>query len=310
MTQSWPPPSPRRGPDFDPAPQQSAPTSPAWGDAARDGAEWSGAGEQAPHRAPAGEPVSAWPDPGVTTHGTEAAWPSAAGWSPADPPVVVPQPTPRPQLAVVTWTFIALCTAVYLGEVLVPGFFGQVDLDPVSGGREPWRFLTSAFAHAGLAHIVLNMLALWQVGRILELALGRARYAALYLLSALAGGVCYVWLVHVPTGVRPDDYGVVGASGAVFGLFGALLVLFRRIGVSTRSLWVTLALNVALAFGLPSIAWQSHLGGFLAGIAAGEVLLAAPRKGSNPRRTWILLGAIASLVVVLGVVRYLLWPSS
>lgn len=219
---------------------------------------------------------------------------------------------PRPQLAVVTWTIIAVCFTVWLAELLLPGFFQQVALSPALGEREPWRFLTSAFAHSlGITHIAFNMLALYSVGQGLELSLGRARFAALYLVSALAGGVGFVLLATPPSALNPlgDDWytGMVGASGAVFGLFGAMVVLYRHAGISLQSLGVVLALNALISFTVPGIAWQGHLGGFLAGLLLGWLMLRSTKDvwRGKPDRTWWWVAAVTLTLVAMLVVKYL-----
>lgn len=208
----------------------------------------------------------------------------------------------------VTWTVIAVCAAVWLAELMLPGFYEQVALSPAIGRYEPWRFATSAFAHdpRGIMHIVFNMLALWSVGQWMEPALGRARYAALYLLGALGGGVGYV-LMAMP-GSRAWTAGVVGASGAVFALFGATLPMYKHIGASSRSMWGVLAINALISFTLPNIAWQAHLGGFLTGVLVGQLMMAAVRETwrGKPNRTWPWLGLVAVGLVVALVAKYAL----
>ncbi|GAA1392159.1 rhomboid family intramembrane serine protease [Luteococcus peritonei] len=219
---------------------------------------------------------------------------------------------PRPQLAVVTWTIIALCVATWLGELMLPGFYEQVALSPALGEHEPWRFITSAFAHSrfGITHIAFNMLALYSVGRSLELSLGRARFAALYLVSALAGGVGFVLLAFPGSATNPLGVnwstGVVGASGAVFGLFGAMVVLYRHAGVSMQSLGIVLALNALISFTVPGIAWQSHLGGFLAGLVTGWLMLSSTKATwrGKPDRTWLWVAAVTAALVLMLVVKY------
>ncbi len=225
----------------------------------------------------------------------------------------VPAARPRPQLAVVTWSIIAVCLAVWLAEISIPGFFELVALSPAVGLLEPWRLMTSAFAHAiSPMHVAMNMFALWQVGRPLELALGRARYAALYLLSALGGSVGFIVLAMPPSDAHP--YGVnwftavVGASGAVFGLFGALLLLMKRMGGDIRQMAALVAVNAALPLFIPGIAWQAHAGGFLTGVAVGWVLSRGAeriRKGLPDRMTGG-LAIIAAVLVLLVIGRYML----
>lgn len=219
------------------------------------------------------------------------------------------QPAPQQQVVVrrpgtpVTYGIIAICAAVWLGEIASPSFEDAVVLAPVLGRDEPWRFVTSAFAHASWLHIACNMLALWTL-RSLEPFLGRARFAALYLLSALAGGVAYVALATPDT--QTWYTGVVGASGAIFGLFGALLIAYRTLKASTRQLWIVLAINAFISFGFPGIAWQAHVGGFLAGAAAGALVVRERQRAGRglPDRSWLWLGLMAVAVVAVAVVKY------
>ena len=136
-------------------------------------------------------------------------------------------------------------------------------------------------------HIVFNMLALWMVGgQYLEPLLGRLRYAALYLISAIGGSVVFLLLAQPPTGpVELDDLGswgtaAVGASGAVFGLFGALLVLNRKLGRSSAGMYATIVINAVIGFVVPGIAWQAHLGGLLTGAAVAAVIAVTSSQGA------------------------------
>ncbi len=137
---------------------------------------------------------------------------------------------------------------------------------------EPWRMLTTAFVHSTgfLLHVGLNMYMLWILGAVLEPMLGRGRFLALYLLSAWGGSVAVLWLSDLMTTV-------VGASGAIFGLMGALVVIQRSFGSPSRQLYILLAINFAIGF-IPgtNISWQAHLGGFVGGVLAAKWL--APRR--------------------------------
>ncbi len=228
-----------------------------------------------------------------------------------------------------TMWIIGICAAVYLVQYVRPSLTSQIAFVPALGTSEPWRFLTSAFAHAGLAHIGFNMYALWIMGTYLEPMLGRVRFVVLYLLSAFGGSVMYLLLAapqSVPDALR-DGPGAwwtpaVGASGAVFGLFGAFLVLQRRLGRSAAGMWVLIGINAVIGF-IPGfhIAWQAHLGGLLTGAAGAAVIAYAGRGGrgatapmgaaavSAARRAaaplqWAGLGAILVVLVALTVVKY------
>lgn len=211
-----------------------------------------------------------------------------------------PVSTGRP---VVTITIIAMCVVSFLLQQIVAGWTSRWAFAPFIGETEPWRFLTSAFLHSSsVIHILFNMVALWMVGPYLESMLGRARFAALYVLSAIGGSVGVLLLAS------PDALswyqGVVGASGAVFGLFGAVLVVLRRLGRDARSILVIIGLNIVIGFVVPQIAWQAHLGGLAVGALLGAAYAYAPVN----RRRLVGIGAttlVAVLLVAVAALRYL-----
>lgn len=153
---------------------------------------------------------------------------------------------------------------------------------------EWYRLLTGTFLHAGLWHVALNMLALWVLGSTLEPLLGRSRFLALYLVSALGGAVASYTF-------NPPNTVSVGASGAVFGLLGAILVVLRRLDRDTSGVMVILLLNVAFGFAVPSIDWRAHLGGLVVGAVQALAFAYAPAK----QRTLIGWGTTVLLVVLL-----------
>ena len=135
--------------------------------------------------------------------------------------------------------------------------------------------MTSAFLHYGMTHLLFNMWALWVVGPPLEAALGRLRYGALYGLSALGGSVL-VYLL--------SDLGAAtaGASGAVFGLFGATFVIGKRLNLDVRWVIGLIVLNLAFTFVIPlissqNISWQGHIGGLVTGVGIAAAYAYAPR---------------------------------
>lgn len=225
----------------------------------------------------------------------------------------------------VTMTIIAICVVVYVGQMASPRVTNEVAFVPYLGDTEPWRFLTSAFAHSPrqILHILFNMYALWIMGGYLEPMLGRARFAALYLITAFGGSVVYLLLgfPHTVDELNRGDFGAwetpaVGASGAVFGLFGAFLILQRRLGRSAATMYATIGINAVIGFIVPGIAWQAHLGGFLVGVACAAVfayLGKRPATGGTQRASfgihWIALAGITVLLVVLAVVKYALTTS-
>lgn len=133
-----------------------------------------------------------------------------------------------------------------------------------------WRLLTAMFLHFGLAHVLLNMLALLSLGPPLEAAFGRVRFLALYLLSGLAGTTAsYLF--------GPTNQQAAGASGAIFGLFAAAYVVERRRGSGQAQQYaVLLGINLVLTFTIPFIDVRGHLGGLLGGALAAAVLVLAP----------------------------------
>ncbi|PZS35908.1 MAG: rhomboid family intramembrane serine protease [Pseudonocardiales bacterium] len=157
---------------------------------------------------------------------------------------------------------------------------------------EYYRLITSAFLHYGPLHIAFNMYALWLFGQELERLYGRVRFIGLYLVSAL-GGSALAYLIINPNAA------LAGASGAVFGLFGAYFVTARKIGLSTGGILALVAINLVLGFVIPGIGWQAHIGGLITGTAMAAVLAYAPR---GPRRLVVQIGGTVAIVAVLCVV--------
>lgn len=201
---------------------------------------------------------------------------------------------------VVTLGLIAACVALYVVGWVSPAAERAFVFAPVLGYFEPWRFLTTAFLHASLWHIGFNMLALYWVGRSLEVVMGHWRFAVLYGLSAVGGTLAVLlWCF-----VEPSTWqtATVGASGAVFGLFAAVFVLQRLSGADTTSVLVLLGINLVYGFITPGISWQAHVGGLLTGLVVSWVFtrLARPRRGATERaqeRTAVL--ASVGMAVVL-----------
>lgn len=204
-----------------------------------------------------------------------------------------------------TMSIIAICVLVWIGELLSPRVFQEVAFAPALGTTEPWRLITSAFAHSPNQpmHIIFNMLALWLVGGYLEQMLGWARYLAIYVVTALAGTV--TWLLFQPV----DSFvPVVGASGAVFGLFAAVIILNRHLGRDSSGMIATIGINAVIGFVVPNVAWEAHLGGLIAGgLVAAAIALS--RKQRNPAIAWGAIIAVLALVLVLGVAKYAMSPA-
>lgn len=203
---------------------------------------------------------------------------------------------------VVTFVLIGLNVLSFVLQRTVPGWTDLLLFSPVDGYDEPWRFLTAAFLHSpgSLLHIGFNMYALWILGQFLEPALGRWRFTALYLASAVGGSVAFLLLASTPAAWFTA---VVGASGAVFGLFGAVLVALRRLGRDATQIMVVLVINAVLGFVVPGIAWQAHLGGLVTGLVLGGAFAYAPR-GSRRVVGVVAVAAVSVLLVVLAAARY------
>ena len=208
----------------------------------------------------------------------------------------------------VTKILIGLNLAVFLVQMSMGDrFTDRFDLIgrayvPILGSIEGvaegqwYRMLTAMFLHGSYIHIMFNMLSLWWIGGPLEAALGRARYLTLYFVSGLAGSALS-YLLAAPN--QPS----LGASGAIFGLFGATAVLMRRLNYDLRPVIALLVINLVFTFNPAfNIAWQAHIGGLVAGVVVGYAMVHAPRE----RRALIQYGVstlVLAVVLVTTLVR-------
>jgi membrane associated rhomboid family serine protease len=200
---------------------------------------------------------------------------------------------------VVTYALIGITVLVYLLQWIIPGgvvtnqlFFSPVFMTELQ--FEPWRALTSVFLHSTtlIFHVLLNMYTLWIFGRLLEPMLGRGRFLTLYLISGLAGSVGVVVFAAPNTPV-------LGASGAIFGLMGAFVVIQRRLGGNMTQLYVLLAINLAIGF-IPgaNIAWQAHLGGLIGGAIVGLVYFETRARSRRTLQIGLLVGLTVALITI------------
>lgn len=155
-----------------------------------------------------------------------------------------------------------------------------------------WRLLTAAFLHASLLHIAFNMYALYLFGPFAEKALGTVRFIAAYVTAAIASSVFVYWL-------EKPEVATIGASGAVFGLFGLVLVLLLKAKQDVRTLLVLLAINAVISL-QGNISWQGHLGGFVAGCVLGAAFAYAPRD--RRRAVQIAVFAVLWVAMIVAVV--------
>lgn len=162
-----------------------------------------------------------------------------------------------------------------------------------------WQVLTSAFTHQEIYHIGFNMVALWFLGPQLERVLGRARFLALYLISALGGSAAVMWFSEA-NGMT------LGASGAVYGMIGALAILAWRAHGDVRGVLTWLGLNLVFSFVMASsVSWQGHIGGLVAGLVVTAVVVFAPRQ-NRATAQWVGLGIWTALLIALIVLRCVL----
>jgi membrane associated rhomboid family serine protease len=208
----------------------------------------------------------------------------------------------------VSWTLIAANVAVYL----VTGLQSRRGIDAPQYGSPTslfydwaliprllaadhryWTLLTAAFLHLNLLHLGANMLSLYFVGPAVERVLGWERFLALYLVAAL-GGSAAVYAF--------GDGTVVGASGAIFGLLGACLVMVRKIGLDLQWLVAIVVLNFVFTFSVAGISRLGHLGGFVTGALLGLALAGLPNRRRVVRSAVQLAGIAAVLATVILVV--------
>ncbi|HEX2145685.1 MAG TPA: rhomboid family intramembrane serine protease [Glycomyces sp.] len=179
-----------------------------------------------------------------------------------------------------------------------PGYQTEVSVDlfgftvsaPVVAAGGYYRLLTGMFLHFGAIHLLFNMVVLWLLGRILERDLGPARFFAAYMLSGLAGSVA-VYLFAF-------DTSTAGASGAVYGLFGLMILINRKLSRDNRGLYVLLGINLVLTL-LLGFSFFGHVGGLVGGFLCGAILTFTPRE----RRSLHWVG-FALLLVVLALITF------
>ena len=229
-------------------------------------------------------------------HSGKAARPGPMGTK--RPAIRVPRAAAGTTNAPVTKALIAINLALYLigavqghGGLNNPGgsIYQKLWLDAydVHGGGW-WRLITTAFLHANVLHIAFNMLALWWIGAPVEQYLGRARYVGLYLVAGLAGSAGALMQTPLVT---------VGASGAIFGILGAMMILeYQLTGRLGGNAMTLIVINLVISFSFAGISWGGHVGGLIGGIL---VTLAYARWGRGHAAYGKLgYGGVIGLVVV------------
>ncbi len=205
----------------------------------------------------------------------------------------VPSATP-----LVTYVLIGINVVMFALQTMSADLQRELVLfSPAVADGEWYRLLTSAFLHYGLTHILFNMWALYVVGPPLEAALGRLRFTSLYVMSALGGSV----LVYLLSSLGAQT---AGASGAVFGLFGATFVVGKRLNLDVRWVIGLIALNLAFTFVIPlissqNISWQGHIGGLVTGAVIAAAYVYAPRKSRTAVQAAATVGVLALFVLLI-----------
>jgi membrane associated rhomboid family serine protease len=197
--------------------------------------------------------------------------------------------------AVVTWTLVGVNVLLYLVELahpIIASDWAMYGLGVASG--QWYRLITSGFlpppglSGLGPLDIAFNMWALILVGPALERLLGHLRYLTVYAVSLVGGSVMFYY-------IAPDNVPALGASGAIFGLFGAWFVVARRLRLDSRWIVTVIVLNLVIGFVVPDIAWQAHLGGILAGGLLTATYAYAPRN----QRALIQAGSTIAIIAIL-----------
>lgn len=177
---------------------------------------------------------------------------------------------------------LLLLAVIYIATLINPGFeekFFLFNRALLSDGQlhgvaegELYRLVTAGFLHAGLTHLLFNLMALYTLGTPFEMIYGRIRYSALLFVSLICGSLASITF-------NAENQVSVGASGAIFGLFGALLVMRKALGADLRSTLTLLAINVVIAVVVPNIDWRAHLGGLVGGALVALIYRLLPARG-------------------------------
>ncbi len=198
------------------------------------------------------------------------------------------RPVERP---LVTYVLIAINVIAFVLQKVSDDVYRQFVLWPIGIAYDDqfYRLITSAFLHVGVTHILFNMVALYFTGPALEAALGHVRFIGVYALSAIGGSV----LVYL---LSPIEAATLGASGAIFGLFGASLVLARKLDFDMRPIIVLIVINLVITFVVPGISWQGHIGGLVTGAVVAWAYGYAPRANRNVVQAGVTIALLAVFV--------------
>jgi membrane associated rhomboid family serine protease len=195
---------------------------------------------------------------------------------------------------VVTFTIIGINVIVFILELLTGNSImgngtgtvaNALSYSPGEVLVAPWTVLTNAFVHASIIHIGLNMYSLFILGVPLERYFGRGRFIVIYVIGIIGSTAGVEFL---------SKYGVIGASGAIFALLGVLILFSRRLGFNPTFLIIIGVVNLGYGFVATGISWQDHLGGLVAGLLLGLLLLYTRTQ----RRQAIQIAGLVGLPVI------------
>ena len=172
-----------------------------------------------------------------------------------------------------TLSLVTIICGFFLWQKIDPLLINNFYLPPLADlqySGQWYRLVTVALMHDQTSdlpyHLAFNMLALHSLGTQIESILGRSKFLVIFFISLLAGSITSAYFL-------PFNGYSVGASGAVFGLFGAILILGKRYGADMKSTLITVALNLAIGFTIPGIDWRAHVGGLIGGAVVTKVLI-------------------------------------
>jgi membrane associated rhomboid family serine protease len=168
-----------------------------------------------------------------------------------------------------TYSLIAVICGAYLVQLFIPSIQQQLflpNIDYLIATNQWYRLLTVALTHGGLLHLGFNMYALLVLGNPIEEAFGKNKFLIIFFASLLTGSLTSAYFASIYSAS-------VGASGAVFGLFGAMIVVGKRIGADIRSIVVIIGLNFVFGFALGGVDWRAHLGGLIGGYVTSQIVL-------------------------------------
>jgi len=169
-----------------------------------------------------------------------------------------------------TYSLIAVICAAYLLQMAVPSLQQQLWLPSfveLQYNNEWYRLFTVALTHGGIFHLGFNMYSLMVLGNPLEAAFGKQKFLIVFFFSLLTGSLTSAYFASLYSAS-------VGASGAIFGLFGALAIVGKRIGADIRSIVVIIGINFAFGFAMGGVDWRAHLGGLIGGVVAAQLVMA------------------------------------